>query len=272
MNILPFSLFIATCLAADKSALTDDSNTSANSNSLAIPICQPPKYSHPFLHIYDFYQRQKCSLEHSFGFALGANGNLTTYSDEELEIKVSKQNLVEIIKAEYPEPTWMSNPFSESLYPYTLLAELTHHDSWMTLLKFRGVMLKCAKNTYEVKLSVDIAILRWLVDAIKMNPNLKLDPSWIPHFSSLISERGIIELLEDDIIFFLDHLQGLIDSNSLSMQQLSPLLDGFRNIVTRGREVIKDVLLQSLRLPDNKGYFPSTNSNLPNWDILMFQT
>ena len=77
---------------------------------------------------------------------------------------------------------------------------------------------------------MDIAILRWLVDAIKTNPNVKLEPSWIPHFSSLISERGIIEFLEDDIIFFLDHLQCLIDSNSLSMQQVSPLLDGFRNI------------------------------------------
>ena len=94
--------------------------------------------------------RQGHCVKHSFGVALGANGNLTTFSDEELEVKVYKQNLVEIIKAEYPKPTWMSNPFSESLYPYTLLAELAHHDSWMTLLKFRDVMLKCAKNTYEV--------------------------------------------------------------------------------------------------------------------------
>ena len=223
MNILPLALFVATCFAADSSSRADSID---KEDSQAMNTGQPSENLSYFLHSYETCLSKIGGHLLSFGIALGAQGDITSCNNDELEMKVSKEKLLEIINAEYPKPTEYSNPFYESFHIDFLIEELNTIDSDMTLAEFRNIMSKSSKAD-TVMFSMDLAILYWLKDAIKMNSDVKIDPSWIQHLCTLIYYRGARKHCMDDILFILTHVQRLIDSKSLTRDQIAPLLTLF---------------------------------------------
>ena len=189
-----------------------------------MPIGHPSEELHPFLKSYEaFLQGYTHTI--SFGLALGTYYDITTCSDVDPEVKVSRKVLLEAVNAEYPALIKKLNPFYISL----LLKDLSSVDSEMSLAEFRNAILKCARSK-NVHMSIDLAILQWLADAIRLNPDVKLDSSWFPFLCNIINHRIICNLFSNDIIAVLFHVQRLIDSKILTRQQISPLLSVLGNI------------------------------------------
>ena len=190
-----------------------------------MPIGHPSEELHPFLKSYEAWLMQGYTHTISFGLALGTYYDITTCSDVDPEVKVSRKVLLEAVNAEYPALIKKLNPFYISL----LLKDLSSVDSEMSLAEFRNAILKCARSK-NVHMSIDLAILQWLADAIRLNPDVKLDSSWFPFLCNIINHRIICNLFSNDIIAVLFHVQRLIDSKILTRQQISPLLSVLGNI------------------------------------------
>ena len=226
MNLFVLLVFVASCFAADNSG----QNPSSSDKDKRLIIGQPPESLHIFLQSYESWQGNNPMF--SFGRGLGACADIATCGTDESEVKVSKMKLIEIIIAEYPKSTDKINPFSEFYDTDSLLKELSNYDSRMTLAEFLNVMSKYAKPnlrpTFLIKLrdhaqfSMNLAILLWLADAIRMNPNVRLDPSWLPHLASIYD--GALVYFKDEVLIILNQVQRMIDSKLLTQQQAYPLL------------------------------------------------
>lgn len=226
MNITNLSLFVVACFSADSSNLCAPNSTTNlidSSDSLPLTMDVSPEVLHPFLQSFETWRRKKVDYLLSFGLALGTQSVFTTCGDDELNVQVSKEKSLNVINAEYPKPTDQLTPFYRSFHIAKLLQELTDCDSLMSLANFREVMSKwpiCNTTMF----SIDLAILRWLGKAIRINPNVKVDPSFIRPLSSLILDSDAREHCTDDIIVILTQVQRMIDFDFMSREHISPLL------------------------------------------------
>ena len=231
MNFFTPSLFVAACCYAS------DTSSDKAAESLTLPITESPEVLHPFLQSFEARLLQ-FDRPLSFALALGTHCDITTCSDAEQEVKVSKERLLEIMNAEYPTPTEQlnlgiinaeypkptKNPFCEFFRTDSLFMELIDIDSQMPVMKFRSAMSTFVKSN-DVMIYIDLVILQWFANAIRSNPNAKLDPSWIRHLCILITHKQYRNCFRNDILVILAHVQRLIDSKIITRQQILPFLN-----------------------------------------------
>ena len=202
--------FVATCLAADNSSrVISDDNSDSNDKP-------PLKTLHPFLQFIDTWKDHHDPLL-VLGFALERQTELACYDSFMAEVFVSKDKLIEIVNTEYDVSTGKANPFSEMFNVRVLLKELRSSD--LSLEQFRKIVLRCARNK-NVLISVDIAILHWLLAAIDQNINVKVKSHWFRSLRTLLLYPEYCKYLQNIIINVLAHVDRLVESNTLSRVKL----------------------------------------------------
>ena len=210
---LPFSLLAVTCLAADNSSSSHSKVITATPQDVEL-------------------------IDRAFalGLALGESSDLIiadAHVANTISLRVSPDRLQEFIMAnlEWKEKGQTFNPFNGLFDEKYLLSRLERTNSCMNFEFFQRVLSCCMLNS-GAKISVDVAILKWVVGEIKretkdyciidMKPNIlvHVDPCIIGPVCSLSFYPQLLERCTEDILAVLDETQKLITSGYCDKEYL----------------------------------------------------
>ena len=233
MNFLSITalFFLASSLAADNRS---------NSSSRAVYRLDS------FLENYDTFKETSDDVV-SFGYALVSQDDLVRYDRGSARVFVSTGRLTEIIAAEYDLTTGKRNPFHVFCSVDALLKELQSSNYEVSLFQFRRLMSRCASNR-TVMVSVDIAILKWLVNASIKDISIKIRPSLLQSICLLELHAEYPAEFSSNILRILSHVHCMIKANTLSREELIKYAYVFARLVN----VLKDgqVLYRVLEISD----------------------
>ena len=224
MNLLAFifSLLVPTCLvsaSSEKCVTNPDINSIKEVDSLQAIILK--RLSEDILGYLVLIKSWEKDLAWAFslGLSMGKQANeltVLTAGISYVEVNVSKENLFKFIhnSQSVKEDLTTINPFSE-LFDLKALLQMLHDRTTTTLPEFRLLFSKCALS-YNTMISVDLAILQWLVREIKRKPpNQVIDivPSLILPICSISLHPQVGQYFTNEVHLVLTHFEKWIFSD-----------------------------------------------------------